>query len=239
MKSLKLLLAITVIATLASSCRKKNLKASPTITTETRQVGTYDGVDVSNAIKVEYTTGINNGVEVEANENLHSVIITEVKSGRLVVKLKNNTSVRGDVSITVRISNPSLNEIDLSGASLFYIQDQLTSTDLVMDCSGASQLHGNVLIDNLNIDMSGASKVDITGTANSLRADISGASNFDDFLLTIDNMYLDISGASQAEFTVNSILEVEASGASMIEYKGNPTISKLDLSGGSSLVYVP
>jgi hypothetical protein len=45
-----------------------------------------------------------------------------------------------------------------------------------------------------------------------------------------------LSGVSQATVTVNNTLAVTADGVSVLRYRGNPTITRQDISGVSSIV---
>jgi hypothetical protein len=51
----------------------------------------------------------------------------------------------------------------------------------------------------------------------------------------IDDANVNLSGASHATVNLNGTLNVEASGASSLEYIGNPTLGNVNTSGGSSV----
>jgi hypothetical protein len=68
-----------------------------------------------------------------------------------------------------------------------------------------------------------------------LQLELSGASEFEGFSLETENAFLNLSGASDCELFVNEILDIEASGASKIRYKGNPAKLITNLSGASSV----
>ncbi len=106
---------------------------------------------------------------------------------------------------------------------------------LKMDLSGAA----NVRINSVNsreqkFDLSGASKVEIQVASNTqeVHVEASGASNFQGRALTARRAHLGASGASHAEATVTESLDANASGASGIDYYGNPKV-KSDSSGAS------
>jgi hypothetical protein len=52
---------------------------------------------------------------------------------------------------------------------------------------------------------------------------------------TVDNAFVDLSGASRASLDIEGRLDVDLSGASLLEYKGNPSLGEIDLSGASSI----
>jgi hypothetical protein len=71
------------------------------------------------------------------------------------------------------------------------------------------------------------------GTGGNLVCDVSGASNLnlENFQVTDANMNL--SGASHAVVNPSGTLTADASGASSLEYVGNPTMGAINTSGGS------
>ncbi|HSX49505.1 MAG TPA: DUF2807 domain-containing protein [Cellvibrio sp.] len=113
----------------------------------------------------------------------------------------------------------------------------LNAKFLKMDLSGAA----NVRINSVNsqeqkFDLSGASKLEVQAESNTqeLHAQASGASNFQARPLTTKRAYLGASGASHAEARVTELLEANASGASRVDYYGNPKV-KSDSSGASNV----
>ena len=52
---------------------------------------------------------------------------------------------------------------------------------------------------------------------------------------SVNNTYIDFSGASRASLNINGRLDVSLSGASSVEYTGNPTLGEMDISGASSI----
>ena len=106
---------------------------------------------------------------------------------------------------------------------------------LKMELSGAA----NVRINSVNsqeqdYDLSGASDIEIQSASNTRELDVgaSGASNFRAKNLIAKRAHLEASGASHIEASVTETLDANASGASSVDYYGNPK-AKTDASGAS------
>ena len=56
-----------------------------------------------------------------------------------------------------------------------------------------------------------------------------------DYGLETDHLNAELSGASNVSLTINEEIDIEASGASILKYKGNAVITNQDLSGASSV----
>ena len=107
--------------------------------------------------------------------------------------------------------------------------------DLKVEGSGASSISLNISAKKLNLELSGASSAALTGQTGSFDIEISGASKLDAFDVKAKICNIDVSGASSAKVNVADKLKVEGSGASNVQYKGNPTTVESDLSGSATV----
>ena len=235
MKTRTLFIALVGLGLALGSC-KKSVKPSNDITTEIRPVSGFTAIDVSEAMDVEimHIPGTEQ-VVVEANSNLHKYIITEVVSGTLFIHREDNVNFKPGAKIKVYVTASTVNDLEISGASNVQLTNQLTMNGLGLDISGASHLSGGIDVGTVSMEISGASTVDLFGVATNVTADVSGASLLKDYNLVIENLTIDLSGASTASLTVNGLMNITASGASTLNYKGDGLIGDLNLSGASSV----
>jgi Putative auto-transporter adhesin, head GIN domain len=190
----------------------KGEKGSGKIVTQQRDVKGFKGVEVGGAILVEITAQKDFSVEIEADDNLISLIKTEVNDGVLEIETEGRISPTEQVK--VRISAPDIDNLEVSGAS-----------DLTLN---------NVKNSSLSVDASGASKIKVTGETTKFTLESSGASKINADDLKTVNANIDASGASHIEVYVSGDLSVDASGASHIVYSGKPTVHQ-KISGASGV----
>jgi hypothetical protein len=88
---------------------------------------------------------------------------------------------------------------------------------------------------NWSVELSGASVINVGGFATNLSIYASGASviNIGSFEANVADM--DLSGASVATINVLDHLDAKLSGASILNYYGDPTLGDIELSGGSTI----
>lgn len=145
--------------------------------------------------------------------------------------------VAGDVSGASRVTGSltaSSALFELSGASDMDVL--LVADDVRMDISGASDVNGNLESSETKILLSGASKFDMTGNAGNIILEASGASDFgDDSLINVNEAEIELTGASNAQLVISGRLDIDLSGGSNLEYRGDPTLGNIDISGGSDL----
>jgi hypothetical protein len=90
-------------------------------------------------------------------------------------------------------------------------------------------------VKDLELEVSGASSVELKGLASSLAVDGSGASHLRLADLKVGNADVTLSGASDATINLAGSLDADLSGASTLEYIGEPTLGIMDITGASTV----
>jgi hypothetical protein len=140
--------------------------------------------------------------------------------------------IYGDSRITGNLTAADT-EIILSGASDLNMTMQTGNT--VITASGSSDIRGSLQAADCQFNLSGASTCNISGAAGKTVIAASGASDFISSGFTVQTADVKLTGASDASIRVNGTMNVDISGASTLNYSGNPTIGKIDISGASKM----
>ena len=140
--------------------------------------------------------------------------------------------IYGDSRITGNLTAADT-EIILSGASDLNMTMQTGNT--VITASGSSDIRGSLQAADCQFNLSGASTCNISGAAGKTIIAASGASDFISSGFTVQTADVKLTGASDASIRVNGTMNVDISGASTLNYSGNPTIGKIDISGASKM----
>lgn len=204
---------------------------------ELRNVPAFSGIKVSGAITVYLTHGTQSALAVSASEEkFRDNIKTEVSNGILNISFSNNgLKFNGDKHLRAYVAFTDLSLIEASGASEIILNDIFKQSDSKIKLSGASDVRGNVAMENLFIDLSGASTTKIAGEVKNLKIEASGASDVKSYDLVTENSSVIISGASDVKLTVTNSIKAKASGASNLFYKGNPKSREISSSGASNI----
>lgn len=201
-----------------------------------RKISHFTELEVSGAFIVALTQGNTEKLLVEANEEDLDNIITEVRSGKLIIKPRNTKFFSNQMqNVRIYLTFTQLVDIEVSGAVEIKGTNVMRFNDLEIESSGASQTNLNLTAEKLNCDISGASSLDLMGNASHFEVDLSGASKLYAQDLTATICEVDASGASSAKVNVVQKLMAEGSGSSSIQYSGNPTVIEKDLSGAASI----
>ena len=125
-------------------------------------------------------------------------------------------------------------EIEVSGASSVELVE-ISAGDIQFEVSGASNMAGDIAAEAIDLEVSGASSVQLEGSAREAVIYASGASHLRLASFTVNNADVTLSGASECTLNLTGRLDIDLSGASELEYIGEPTLGKMDITGASTL----
>jgi predicted small secreted protein len=247
-----LLLAVMAVPVLITGCNVVT-GSGKTVTWE-MDFSDFNAIDAGYSFRIQVTRSDEFLVRITIDENLNEYLSVDQRGDTLRIGLEPGTvytNTRQEAVITL----PDLRRLELSGASKAAVSgfttdhavdyelsgagrlelDDMSSGDTSLDLSGASEARGNITMDNGEFDLSGASTLELEGSAGDINIDGSGASEIllEDFPVT--NAKISLSGASNAVVKLDGRMDLDLSGASEVEYIGNPRLGSIEMSGGSSV----
>lgn len=214
----------------------KTIESSGEIETRSYDFAGFTGVVISHAFTADVEQGDDFAIKVTFDRNLRNELEVDVRGGRLYVGLS-DVDLRGNVVHSVEITMPALASIEASGAShvsLGGFED--TQGELDVRLSGASQVFGDLVVGLLVANLSGASSISLAGSAGRVDLDGAGASSFSFEEFDVASATIALSGASGARVVVAEQLgPVRLSGGSALVYAGDPEITGVQATGGSTI----
>ncbi len=228
-------LAISILCFTNIFAQNRNTFTDKSVTK--RAMGAFSKINIHGSFTVHFVTGNSYDIGIGTDDaSIQEKIITRVTGGVLDISSSQKSwSWWGSNSkVNIYISTPTLTNIKASGAANFIVHEFLSSKELALIFSGASQFNGKVELDALYAVFSGASDMKISGKVSKATFKFSGASDARAYSLNADSVQLIASGASSMQVTALKNLDAVASGASDINYRGTPTVN-IRSSGASSV----
>jgi hypothetical protein len=223
---------------LFSSCREifaKRIRGNGNITTQTRSVGEFTGIDVSGNIDVYARQDSSSAVKVEADENLQQYIQTIDDGDVLRIKSEEGYNLRSSRTIKVYVSSAMFKKFEASGACDVFSEGRIaSSSEIEFDLSGSCDITMDVNAPKISVDMSGAGSIKLKGQTKDFNVHGSGSTDIKSFDLLAENVDLDLSGAGDAEVYASSKLSGTISGAADVRYKGSAQ-TDIHTSGATSV----
>jgi hypothetical protein len=222
-KSRNILMMVVLAMILApAQLFAQQIKGNKKVVKEERTIQPFTALEVGGAFDVSYAQGATLSLVVEADDNLMKSIRTEVKDGRLTISSKN---IRNATSLNIYLTAPALNEIKLSGAANLEGENTLTTQDLLIDVSGASEARLMIEVETLKANASGASELKLRGTADDISITASGASEVKASELLATTGDANASGAADIKINVSEKISTSSSGAGNVTVRGNADVS--------------
>lgn len=237
MKAMILFLSCAIFVALAGCSSDDKLFPSGNVITESHDYSDYSGLIISHGFKVYVTfSETEEEIKIQADDNLHAFIEVYKIDDRLIIKVKNNVSIQGLPTMNVFITTRYVDLYAGSGGSIFTLENKLIADEVNVELSGGSGFVGDLNTTNLTVELSGGSGIDIAGESDTYRVGASGGSRFRNYDFSTDELVAYLSGGSMGYVTVNKEIQVNASDGSTLHYKGEATIVKENLSGGSMVI---
>ncbi len=233
----RLLIVAFCSLVLFSSCRffHKSIHGTGNVVSVSRNVSGFSGVSISSAMDLYVKQDSSFSVRVETDDNLQQYIIVEQENGVVFIKQQHSVNLDPTGKIKVYVSAPLFKSMEATGACTIFSENMISSDQPIdIDLTGASDARVELKSPKISADLTGASTIELKGETKEFSVDGSGSSNIKCYDLRTEATYIDISGACEAEVTASVKLDVKASGASDVRYRGNASVSQ-DVSGAGSV----
>jgi hypothetical protein len=216
-----------------SSCMYNGVRGDGNVVSKKRKISNdFVRINASRGLDVYITKSKNISLEVEADENLHELIETEVKDGTLYITAKKNIYTASAKKI--HVSADHINEIQVNSGAEVYSENTFTSEKLVLSVSSGAYARMDLKVDQLICESSSGAGMELRGEANSLNASSSSGSDIKAYELTAKNCIASASSGSVIKLNVTKSFEGNASSGADIKFKGNPErVDKHNNSGGN------
>jgi len=190
----------------------------------------FTTVKTSHGLDVYLTQGDDISLTVEADENLHDIIKTEVENGTLTITASENIG-RAE-SKKIRLTFNDISKIKTTSGSDVYSTNTLIVDDLEINSTSGSDVDLSIDTETLRCKSTSGSQITLRGRTNSLNAKATSGSDIN--AEDLDARSSHVSATSGAGITVNTKKELYANASSGgdITYYGNP--EKIEKSDGVS-----
>jgi len=204
-------LLITVLCSLAiaTSCHyavetMHGVKGSGVRKVEKRELTPFTAINTDGAFKIEVVCQQPQALEIEGDDNLLSLVSTEVSNG--VLRIKNVSSYSNSTPMKIKISVLNIESLTANGAGTIEI----------------SRLKN----DKFDINSNGAPTIRVSGETKELQIDANGAGLVDAHKLRSSKAEVDSKGVAKVEVSASDVLNVTVSGPSEVIYDGDPTVNQ-------------
>jgi len=230
-------LAILFIAALFTSCGVDMFNGvvgnRNIVTTERTPQADFSGIKVSTGIDLFIRQGNKNSITVEADENLHDLIITEVIDG--VLKIYTDKNIWKSKARKVSVTLEKLSFLKATSGSDVQSETIIKTNEISISATSGAAIKIEVEAESVATSTTSGSDIKITGTTINHASNATSGSSIDAFELKSDNAIAKATSGASINIYASKKMEAKATSGADVDYKGSPMFVNKDTSSGGSV----
>lgn len=195
----------------------------------------YESIVVEGSMDVELIDGKEGDITIEAEENIIELVVITVKNGVLTIDTKDGVGFSTTKGILVKVPVEHVSSVNLDGSGDIESKITLKSDTFKADLNGSGNLELDLDVETANILLDGSGNITLTGQANTLNCELDGSGNIDSFELATKEVNALLDGSGNMNLSSGEKLNADLDGSGNIQYKGNPTVVKLNNDGTGNI----
>ena len=200
---------------------------------ETRTIGDVDKLRTQ-SIRVILNYG-EPALKIDAHEKLMDKVVTEVNDGELSISLKPGSYKNTHNKIKVFVTSNNLKKITARGGGSVFSEDTFTADQMDLEAHGGGNIEMTLQVIDSNANASGGGGLTLFGNVTNLKSNVHGGGWLEAYELDVKNADMHVSGGGNAKVKPEALTRAKATGGGTLYYRGSPTISNLDISGGGNI----
>ncbi len=178
----------------------KTIKGNGEFVTVKREVGPIKKINNAGNLSINIVKRAKPGVEISADSNIVSEVLTEYRKGKLDVHVKDGMGLNSTKPIIVTVFASQLKSVDNSGAGIVTLDGSFPLEKL--HNSGSGQIIGKLNTKKkLRVDLNGSGIVDLHGKINLWRLVMSGSGQAS--IVGIDSKAVFVKSEGQGHVTLS------------------------------------
>lgn len=202
------------------------------VTAERNISSDFNQIKVSQGLDLYITQSNDVSLSVEADENLHDLIMTDVENN--ILRIYSSENIKRASSKKIMLNINDISSIKATSGSNVYSTNTIKVDELELVSTSGADIKLDVKTQLLDCRSTSGSNINLRGTTNTLIAAATSGSNIKANQLKAETS--EVKATSGADISVNTSKELTARATSGgdVRYSGNPEkVNKSDSSSGS------
>lgn len=173
---LKLLLVTFIIASIGFAQKKEKIKGNKLVKVKQHELVVFDALSINEDMEVFILKGPTPMIEIEADENLHEVILFDVVDHTLSVKTSHNITSKKKLSIRITFTDV-FNKIELQDKAVLNSLIDVELQNLQIYTRDASKLFLTAKVDDFKLSTQKRSKIELNLNSSNCKIEMSESSD--------------------------------------------------------------
>ncbi|MDR6967991.1 hypothetical protein J2X31_002005 [Flavobacterium arsenatis] len=172
MKKIAFIVVAVFISTLTFSQKKERVKGSKIVTIAQKEVQDFTAIEVQDNLEIFLIKGDKNGVELEADDNLHDAIDLKYNGGTLI--LSSAQDILGFKKFTIRvIYTDELKTVEAKNKAKIHGPEEINLEEVTFKSFENSKMFLNVNVKALTIVGNDKSEIQLNAKSESVKIELS------------------------------------------------------------------
>ena len=209
------------------------VKGNGNVIKEDRSISeSFNAIEAGRGIDVYLSQNDKTSITVEADENLHDIIITEVENNTLKIYAEDNIASSKSQKVLVTFTN--VQQIESWGGSDVYSTNIIQSDELKLKTTSGSDMELEIEVDVADCESTSGSDLRLSGTANKLYVKATSGSDIKAGDLISNTCNARATSGADIILHAKEKLYATATSGGDIKYYGNPVeVSTKDGASGN------
>lgn len=138
-----LFLLLFLVTAISFGQRKERIKGSKTVTVAPKEIGDFTSIDVEDNIEIYLQKGDKNEVKVEADDNLHEIVMLDVRDKNLRIYTSKDTRIFKKLVVHITYTK-NLTAITVKNDAIVYAIQEVSLDDITFKSLDYAKLYLNV-----------------------------------------------------------------------------------------------
>lgn len=196
----------------------------------------FNSVKVSGGLELYLSEENTSSITIEADENLHKNIITEVENG--VLKIYPKKYIHRAKAKKIFVTANYFNSISATSGSYVVSENTLNSKEISFATTSGATIRVKVNSESIATNTTSGSSIKISGNTKNHASNATSGSSIEAFKLKSANVIAKATSGASINVYASQKIEGRATSGAGIDFKGNPqSVDKSSSSGGSVSSY--
>ncbi len=228
-----------LIGALLNSCKtdfnfSSGIKGNKNVIIKTRNLNNdFSKISASEGLEVILSQNNENSIKVQADENLHQYIITEVIDETL--KLHTSDQLGKAEAKKIYVNFKTISDINSSSGASIKSLNEINANKISIKATSGSKQNIYVASENLYCSSSSGASINLKGKSNIINATSSSGSSINAIELLSSSCKINTSSGASIKVYCSSEINSTASSGSNIKFDGNPKKISINKSSGARI----
>ena len=229
MKHLKVLLLALLLVVIAASCTFAQKRE---LTNKTFPIESFTSVKFEAVANIIFTQSNKVSVSVEGDKEMVDKLRITEENGILKIVHDNKYRAKNKKNLTIYISSPSIDEINIDGVGNWTMKGRVKAESLKIDFEGVGNLEALELeSNNIKVTYEGVGNLVLGGTTDYLEMKSEGVGTINTQKLIAKKAVVRSSGVGSVKLFASESIDLTNNGVGSITYFGNPKVKTFNNSG--------